>query len=200
MLIGWYVLERFVWQKTDRESIRLANVVVGARGERRVRDILLRLPDHYSVFWGVQLQKYWDIDFVVVGPRGVFTIEVKSHIGKIGFNGKHLTINGQKLFGKDILWQTMSQSVNLHDYLQRKTSLNIFVTPILVFTSKAVGMRFGLKKIRGVHVIKKDWLMDLVTKQPSAYCANAHLIDNALLELVPITVNMKVGDIQTSSA
>ena len=55
----------------------------GAAGERRVIETLSVLDDSYHVFWNVRVAGYpggqpTQLDLVVVGPTGVFLIEVKN--------------------------------------------------------------------------------------------------------------------------
>lgn len=68
--------------------IESKNYLQGRKGEYGTYFELLNLPDAYLVFQDVKFpKKYSNIDFVVVGPAGIFAIEVKSHDGIIGFNG-----------------------------------------------------------------------------------------------------------------
>lgn len=62
----------------------------GVSGENTATKALAALPDDYSVFTNVHLsdgQKRCEIDAVLVGPKGVFAIEVKGHNGII--EGSH---------------------------------------------------------------------------------------------------------------
>lgn len=54
----------------------------GAEGERKVGAILESLAPDWHVLHGVWLGR-GDIDHVLVGPGGTFTVETKSHGGKI---------------------------------------------------------------------------------------------------------------------
>lgn len=54
----------------------------GAAGERKVGAILDRLGPDWHVLHGVWLGR-GDIDHVLVGPGGTFTIETKANRGKI---------------------------------------------------------------------------------------------------------------------
>ena len=52
--------------------------VLGWFGEKRIGNILSKLPDMYHVFYDVKLhERKGNIDYVVIGPPGIFTIEVK---------------------------------------------------------------------------------------------------------------------------
>ena len=122
--------------------------------------VLQKLPDTFSVFRGLQINGPWDVDFIVVGPTGVFTIEAKSHKGKIGFDGSQLTHNGYRFSEKDILKQAMTQAWDTHNYLQKSIGQDIFVKPIIVFARAKT--RFGMKPINNVSVIQTQWLGEMV--------------------------------------
>ena len=58
----------------------------GKRGELRVHDILMQLPDEYHVLDDVVLNTErgtTQIDHVVVSKYGVFAIETKNYLGEI---------------------------------------------------------------------------------------------------------------------
>lgn len=62
---------------------------VGMEGEQAATDIVSRLPDTYTVFHGLQVTyegKRSELDMVVVGPSGVYVIEVKNLNGAIRGN------------------------------------------------------------------------------------------------------------------
>ncbi len=51
---------------------------VGFNAERLIKNQLKKLPKEYAVFRNLHLPGTGDIDFVVVGPTGIFAVEVKS--------------------------------------------------------------------------------------------------------------------------
>lgn len=134
----------------------------GLKAESEVLAALEKLPDNFTIFRGLQINGPWDVDFIVIGPTGVFTVEAKSHRGTIGFNGTQLTHNGYLFSEKDILKQAMSQALDTHGYLMKHTGEETFVKPILVFASAKV--RFGLKPIHNVSVIGIKWLHNVISK------------------------------------
>ncbi len=71
---------------------------IGAEGEIAVGRELARLKDGWVVFHAVPVgTKGSDIDHVVVGPGGVFTINTKHHSGKnIWVAGRTFMVSGQK--------------------------------------------------------------------------------------------------------
>ena len=138
----------------------------GIFGEDRTVKILRTLPDEYTIFRNCQTQHNNDTDIIVVGPTRIFVIEVKSHVGTIDYDGKNLTQNGHLFVEKDPLSQVLSETMSLHQYLLEKTGHKVFINPVIVLSSNHVSLRFGMKKRRGVYVIQRQWLIDLVTKQP----------------------------------
>lgn len=143
------------------------NFLTGDDGETIVEDILKKLPDEYIVIPDLKLPKLGNIDFVVVGPTGIFALEVKNYRRsyKIKFNGKSLTFNG-KIWKKDSLRQTINNAITLGTHL--RTALNdpyISVIPVLVFTGRQI-LRFGLRRVKNnARVIRQEFLLNLLTKK-----------------------------------
>jgi hypothetical protein len=69
----------------------------GAIGERLVADLLQRLPSQWRVFHSIPVgARETDIDHLLVGPAGVFTINTKHHAGKsIWVAGDNLMVDGR---------------------------------------------------------------------------------------------------------
>lgn len=150
------------YKEHDRGSASFLN---GLRGEDGVVALLKdALSDEYSIYRDVIIDpKFGNIDYVVVGPVGLFTIEVKSHKGEIGFDGQYLTKNGSQ-FEKDFLGQAMGQAISLHEFLLDELNADIFVKPVIVFSSYAK-MHFGFNSVRNVNVLQKHWLIKLITQE-----------------------------------
>jgi hypothetical protein len=131
----------------------------GLKGAGAIWYELHNLSDKYEVYQHCKLPgRIDDIDFIVVGPTGVFVIEVKSHSGKVEVNGDQLTVDG-KYFDRDFLRQVKIQYQGLHNYLLNETGKDVFVHPILVFSNRWANVRFGTRKIRSIEIIKKAWLI-----------------------------------------
>lgn len=90
----------------------------GAAGERKVGAILDGLGPDWHALHGVWLGR-GDIDHVLVGPGGVFTVETKSHRGRIPVERVH----------ERMLSQAYAQKKKL------ETVSGLDVTPLLVFSS-----------------------------------------------------------------
>lgn len=70
----------------------------GALGEAAVGRLLDKLPNGWAVLHAVPVGKGdSDIDHVVIGPGGVFTVNTKNHSGqKVWVAGRTFMVNGQK--------------------------------------------------------------------------------------------------------
>lgn len=70
----------------------------GARGERIVADRLSRLPDGWTVLHSVPVgTKESDIDHVVIGPGGVYTVNTKEHSTQsVWVGGNTLLVAGHR--------------------------------------------------------------------------------------------------------
>lgn len=133
----------------------------GRKGEEMIFYDLVKLPNSYLIFQDIKIGDKGNIDFVVVGPSGVYIIEVKSHKGNIGFDGQELTINGHVFKEKDILKQAVGEALTLHEYLKEKLKENIFVSPVLAFSDFKASVSFGLKPVNNVFVVQKRFLRKL---------------------------------------
>jgi hypothetical protein len=150
----------FVYYKNKAEKF-----FNGLMGEDKIKKELQKLPDECSVFQDIKLPGInSNIDFVVLGPTGIFTIEVKSHHGKIGFNGHELMLNGHEFKEKDILRQSMSEAMSLHNYLLNSLKADIFIHPVLAF-SNYVEINFGNNAIHNVAVLGKSFLNQYISSQ-----------------------------------
>jgi hypothetical protein len=164
----------------------------GRKGEYEICEELAKLPEDYSVFQDIKIKKEGgNIDFVVIGPTGIFAIEVKSHKGKISHENEHLLINGKR-FEKNILGQTLSQALNLREFLKQKTGKELFINSVLSFSSPYASMRFGLKPVTSnIYIVQKSFLRQLILKNNSSISDSE--IENVKNELKSI-VKMASGD------
>lgn len=141
----------------------------GASGERVVSTELRQLSDEFSIFEDVTIPgRHGNVDFVVVGPTGIFALEVKAHGGTIDYNGFTLTINGRELReGKNFLHQTYGESRTAQFYLQGKVNAQLYVKPILVFSHAYAHVQFGLQPVQKVVVAHRTWLRNVLDTGPN---------------------------------
>ncbi len=135
----------------------------GRQGENEIVEELNKLPDGYNILRNIKFENGPDNDIVVVGPTGIFTLEVKDYdYAVVGFNNNKLTFNNKEDI-KNILNQALTEAMNLQKCLL-KENLQIFVNPIIVFSSP-MKLNFGFNKVKNVFVIGKPYLINLLTSQ-----------------------------------
>lgn len=128
--IGFWKLRNF-----RRELLRLK---AGRDGEKAVGQFLetLRL-DGYRVFHDI-IGEGFNIDHVIIGPTGVYSVETKTFsmpIGKapkIQFDGKTITKNGFKL-DRDPIIQAKAQGKWLSELLNVSSGRIVKVQPVVLF-------------------------------------------------------------------
>ena len=139
----------------------------GLDGEARVAKELEKLPNTYTVLQDVKLpNSYGNIDFVVLGPNGIWTIEAKNHSGNITYNGKELLRNGYA-FEKNFIKQVHAEAFALKDLLQSTVDRSLYPQAHLVFSHRKVIMHFGEEPINEVVIIGVSWLVKNITNHQS---------------------------------
>lgn len=102
--------------------------------EKEVQDFLRKnLTEEYYVFENIYTG-YGDIDAIVVGPTGIYMIEIKSNSGTITSNSKgYLSIIDGDTPNKNYRDQVKKELGQVKLYLDINTGLNCWVNPVLVF-------------------------------------------------------------------
>lgn len=144
----------------DFYEVKGKKISIGIFGEAAIEKELLKLSNEFHIFKSLYFG-YGDVDFTVVGPTGVFTIEVKAHKGRVTFDGQQLVRNNQP-FQKNFLNQVWGEKKNLENYLS-SSGIKINSVPILVFSEAWVKVGFGT--CRGVNVIGKYLLLNIIHNQ-----------------------------------
>ena len=134
--------------------------ISGFVGEKDIEVELKKLGENYTCINSGLNTGRGNIDKIVLGPTGIWTLEVKSHKGNFTFNGEVLLRNTQKT---NFLKQAYAESKFLEDLIKSKINIKIKVQPVLVFSNKFAKVRLGLKLYKGVYVIRKEWLKKLIT-------------------------------------
>jgi hypothetical protein len=140
-------------------AFRIRNFRQGIGGEEDTEETLYNLPKDFEILSNLVINNRGNIDEVVVGPTGIWTIEVKSHIGKITFDGRELRRNGE-LLEKDFLKQAWAESYAVKKELEDGFN----VQPVIVFSDIDAELHFGFKPISGVYVVGRSWLNKLITR------------------------------------
>lgn len=120
----------------------------GISGETETLQELNLLSPEYKVFKNIKFEGlYGNIDFVVVGPTGIYIVESKKVSGLIDFDGKELLCNGRLLENKHVLYLVRDQYWKLHNYLKDVLKEDLFVLPIIVFVNGSFNKEFGFTPI-----------------------------------------------------
>ncbi len=144
--IALFLILGVLGYKTFKNSL---SYLKGMDGENDVYKVLKQLPQEYKVLHDFVEGKRGNIDYIVVGPTGLWTVEVKNY--------KEQNIDNQ--FLEKNLKQAYAEAKALSNHL------SLSVNPILVFTNPKTKLHFGLNKQKGVYVIGKKWLFDLVQNE-----------------------------------
>gem|GEM_PF-1773652 len=154
MLVVYKLLNAKAWLLLNRAG----RFKRGMDGERIVFDELRKLPDAYTVIQDVCIPgTRTNIDFVVLGPNGIWAIEVKSHDGTITYDGRDLVQNG-KVLEKGFLWQANVERQALTELLQANVDRSLYAKGIIVFSNKYAKLKFGEVPIKETVVIGVSWL------------------------------------------
>jgi hypothetical protein len=162
LLVSMFVISRYVLPLVERRDR-------GAQGEEQVGALLEGLTDEgWRVIHDASFGN-GNVDHILIGPPGVFTIETKSHPGPIRVSRVH--------------GATLSQARAQSDALQDATGLE--AEPLIVY-SRAWVDRPGSRR-RGVRVIPARMLIGYLRKREAmlSWAEVDHacgLIAQALLE------------------
>ncbi|AYG03609.1 NERD domain-containing protein [Gryllotalpicola protaetiae] len=109
---------------------------VGALGERHVAMVLRGLPSEWTVLHSVPVGRGTsDIDHVVIGPAGVFTLNTKHHAGADAWVGDHaMYVAGAPV---DYLRKSSHEAWRASQALSRASGLTVPVTGLITL----VGVR-----------------------------------------------------------
>lgn len=157
------------------ESIQ-KNYEKGIAGELLVENILREAEKIY--FRGITLpNKYGDIDFVIVMPSGIFTLEVKAWEGEMhaSNNTWYRYLKGKKLPLNSFSNQAKKGAVRLYKFIanQLPNKHIPFVIPIVVLTEP-----FEQKNIHtDIAVISPKKLLTFLSKQNGS-------IDNSIKDAI----------------
>lgn len=141
MIAALVYLRDNISERSDTEIL-----ISGIHGERNATNLLVTLPDDYTVFQNVILtydDRKSEIDNIVVGKSGVFIIEVKNHNGHIvgDFNDKYWIQHKMGRGGtpyENTLYSPAKQ-VGTHIYrlanYLKQSGINIYIEGMVYFTN-----------------------------------------------------------------
>jgi hypothetical protein len=162
LLASIFVISRYVLPLVERRDR-------GASGEEHVGRLLDELEDHgWEVIHDASLGR-GNVDHILIGPAGVFTVETKSHAGPVRVGRLHGAV--------------LSQAQAQRKAIERVTGAA--VEPLVVFSHAWIDRPLARRK--GVRVLPARMLLGYLSRrQPvlsRAEIGRAHsLVVSALLE------------------
>jgi hypothetical protein len=121
-----------------RRFKELKNLKLGRDGERAVGEVLDELrKSGYKVYHDV-VEDTFNIDHIIVGPAGVFTVETKT-IRKVQGTNPTVNYDGSRILvdgftpDRDPIKQAMGQKYWLEDFIARNTRQKVVVKPIVIY-------------------------------------------------------------------
>lgn len=166
-------LARILRVHTDERAWR-----VGADGEERMGRLLARLPRGWFVFHDLPIGAAGaNIDHLVIGPGGVFTVNTKNLTGRVWVGERALLHNGNKT---DYLRKALAEAKRASAILSRAGGRPIATAPVLALFCEALTIK---SDPRDVHVIRASrlvaWLRSRSIELQAADCfAIARTADN----------------------
>jgi len=140
LLVGMFVISRYVLPLVERRDR-------GATGEEQVGGLLDGMcEDRWLVIHDASLGR-GNIDHIIIGPPGIFTIETKSHPGPVRVSRLH--------------GDTLSQAQAQRRTIERVTGAE--VEPLVVFSRAWVDR--PLARRRGVRVVPSRMLVGYLRKR-----------------------------------
>lgn len=154
-------------KKAERRAVR------GAKAEEKIGSILAQLGPDYQVMHDV-VSPYGNIDHLVISrENGIFLIETKAHGGKVAVIEGRLLVNGHDP-EKDFIAQALRNTYWLRDQVGQVLKVEVWITPLLVFTNAFVERTAPVK---GVRIINKKYLSHALTR-PNAKAQAAAVWEN----------------------
>jgi hypothetical protein len=141
LLISIFLISRYVLPLVERRDR-------GASGEEQVGALLDRLPDdRWEVIHDASLG-HGNVDHILIGPAGVFTVETKSHPGPVRVGRMH--------------GATLSQAQAQRRAVERVTGLE--VEPLIAYSRAWVDKPMARRK--GVRVLPARMLPNYLGRRP----------------------------------
>lgn len=133
----------------------------GAIAEEKTGAIIDGLPEGNFIIHDFNTGR-GNIDHILVGPKGIFTLEVKSHRGTVTFENGSLLRDG-KAFEKDFLKQAWAECFAVRETLAKWDIKEPKAGPLIIFSNAFVKVR---GKANGVDVFNLKFLPAFLERLP----------------------------------
>lgn len=133
----------------------------GAIAEEKTGAILEGLPEGNIIIHDFNTGR-GNIDHILIGPKGIFTLEVKSHRGTVTFDNGSLQRDGNA-FEKDFLKQAWAECFAVRETLATWDIKEPKAEPLIVFSNAFVKTR---GKSNGVSIMNLKFLPTFLERLP----------------------------------
>lgn len=135
----------------------------GASGEKDIAQYLEQLPNNYVVVNDLCFaDSYGNIDHLVIGPTGVFAIDVKNWRGTVSSDGKGELLYNGKPTDKPNVKNFTRRAMDLKDRIYALTKLDPYVQCVFVFPHTQLEAKWGTTG--AVHCINAENITDYIIK------------------------------------
>ena len=148
---------------SEKQLRRIKADEAGASGERDIIPALKHLPDTYTVVCDLAFaDSYGNIDHLVIGPTGVFAVDVKNWVGTVSSDGKgELLHNGNAIYKPHVRYFTR-RVMDLKERLKALTKLDPYIQCLFVFPHTRIDANWGTTG--AVHCIHAEQIVSYITK------------------------------------
>jgi Nuclease-related domain len=180
----WVLINRLLRRAETLEKERLCwrN---GALGEKLVGAMLLELPDSFTVFQDVSFG-FGNIDHIVIGPTGLFAIDVKSCRGKVTADDDgEVLVNGKK---RPMIFPLLASAADLNKRIEAISNRKFFVRGVVAFTNAWLEMKWG--ETRNILYMSSDRLVNflrIAKGQQRLKPADIRLVTHAIRNVITLT-------------
>ena len=157
-------LARMLNVQTQESAFR-----TGADGEEMVARRLAKLNSEWRMLHAVPVGDHGsDIDHIVVGPPGVFTLNTKNHAGKNVWVAKHsFMVNGQRTH---YLKKSRFEAQRTTRLLSSACGFAVTVDPVIVVIASQLKVKHAPS---GVHVVGHKRIARWLRHQPAVLTSRA---------------------------
>lgn len=140
----------------------------GAMGEEEVARRLQRLDEAWHVIHSVPIgDGDTDIDHLVIGPKGVFSLNTKNHLGKrVTVYDHAIYVSGKKL---PYIQKSRAEGKRSSKLLSAACGFSVSVTPVIVIMASELVVK-GLPG--GVAVVGRRKIVEWLTSRPTQLSAH----------------------------
>lgn len=156
------------WRRINATRRQLTTYKLGRDGERVTAELLdeLRATGH-KIYHDIQTGQ-GNIDHVIVGPKGIFTVETKTRSKSpndtITYDGERITIDGYSPT-PDPLNQAKAQAKWLHERIKTQTGRQLPITPTIVYPAWYIHYLTNPTTAQ-VKVYNPNALITFINRQP----------------------------------